>query len=179
MLIVSIVKPHLTLQKYVLSSRRIASHWRKKGHAFSFAHSTRKAAYLAESALRPVNLAQTLLELLDLLDLSLAAVNGHSTLVEADIAVPTGAIAVVLHGSRVDNRRRRVILTPLEEACNWWRVRRSVGLEKAAIVSLDKSVPTCAVGEIVHVEGARVHLRALELVHVLAGEHVGRGDAAD
>ena len=56
---------------------------------------------------------------------------------------------------------------------------RSVRLEKAAIVSLDESVATCAICEIVHVEGARVDLRALKLVHVLASEHVGRGDTAD
>ena len=172
-------KMHLALQENVLSAGRITRFWREQGDTRGLVDAARESTRLAIGALGSANLPQALFELIDLLDLLVAAVDGQPALVEADVAIAAGAVAVVLDGARVDDWGGRVISAPLVESCDWWRAGGRVGLVEATVVSLDKCVATRAVGEVVHVEGAGEDLRVAQLVSVLAGEHAGLGDTID
>ena len=169
-LLKALAKRHLTLKKDVLATRCISIPRREQSHTRRLSHATRESARLAISALRPVNLPQALLELIDLLGL-LVAVDGQTALIEADIAVSARAIAMILNGARVDHGSGRVIPSSLHKTCDRWRLGRRKSLEKATIVCLDKCVTPRAVCEVIHAERTRVDLRVADLVCVVAREY--------
>ena len=128
-------------------------------------------------ALRSADLSQALLEGVHALDLLVPVHGREASAVETDVGVTPCAIRVILHGSRVDLWRWRVVAAPLNKARNRWRLGGTKGLEEAAVAHANERIATSAVVMVVHAEGIRIDSRSRHRVTVIWLEDIGQRHA--
>ena len=165
------VKLHLTSGEDIITTTTITLSSRQKSHARSPLNSAVEATNFDVGALWSVNLAQIPLELVHVLN-GLAAVHGEATFVKTNVTVPACSIRVVLYRTRVHDWGRRGIPALLRESSHWVGRCRRVRLVEASIVLRDERVTTCAIAEVVHMEGVGLDLGARHHGIMVPGEDV-------
>ena len=147
------------------------------GHAFRCSHSDLPTTTLDVGALRSVDLPQACLEPLTVFVVFELIIQASA--IELDVRIPARSVRAIVNTSWLNDGRWRHPLALRCERSYSRRLNRFVKLVKAAVVSLDEGVPSCAVSKVVHVECLGFHLGSCHFVVVLSLEGVSNGNAVD